>query len=315
MSSLAQGDARRSNPVRRDAPVRIESWDRWRNLQAAVMTVPALLVMGLFFVIPAFWAIYASFTDRSMSPDVNIIGFDNYRFIWNNPDFLKFVWNTVVFVVGSALIGQTGLGLTLAFLIDHATKRGYVLSYLAYAAVLVAWIAPPTFAGNVWGEVFEYRNGLLNNLLGEFGVGRIDMLGDHPMLAVIIADVWRGTAFAMVIFLGALRTIPGQIYEAAQVDGASNWRMFTDHTLPLLRQHVAIVMIMTTLATIGSFLLILILTNGSLGYETETLALFAYHRAFVQFEIGYGAAISVIMLAINLGFAAVYLKLARVEAS
>jgi multiple sugar transport system permease protein len=250
-----------------------------------------------------------------LSRDANFIGFDNYRFIWNNPDFLKFVWNTVVFVFGSAVIGQTALGLMLALLIDHATKRGYLLSHLAYAAVLVAWIAPPAFAGNVWGEVFEFRHGLLNNLLTQLGIERINMLGDYPMLSVIIADVWRGTAFAMVIFLGALRTIPGQIYEAAQVDGAPTWRLLVDHTLPMLRQHVAIVMIMTTLTTIGSFLLIMILTNGSLGYETETLALFAYHRAFVQFEIGYGAAISVIMLAINLVFAAVYLKLARVEAS
>jgi multiple sugar transport system permease protein len=284
-------------------------------MQAAVMTVPALMVMGLFFIVPACWALYSSFTDRSLSRDANFIGFDNYRFIWNNPDFLKFVWNTVVFVFGSAVIGQTALGLMLALLIDHATKRGYLLSHLAYAAVLVAWIAPPAFAGNVWGEVFEFRHGLLNNLLTQVGIERINMLGDYPMLSVIIADVWRGTAFAMVIFLGALRTIPGQIYEAAQVDGAPTWRLLVDHTLPMLRQHVAIVMIMTTLTTIGSFLLIMILTNGSLGYETETLALFAYHRAFVQFEIGYGAAISVIMLAINLVFAAVYLKLARVEAS
>jgi multiple sugar transport system permease protein len=277
------------------------------------MMVPALLVMALFFVAPALWAVYASFTDRSIAPDSSFIGFDNYRFIWNNPDFMKFVWNTVVFVLGSAVIGQTGLGLAVALLIDHATKRGYLLSHLAYAAVLVAWISPPAFAGSVWGDVFDYRHGLLNNALGQLGFDRIDMLGGHPMLAVIIADVWRGTAFAMIILLGALRTIPGQIYEAAQLDGAGPWRLFRDQTLPMLRQHVAIVIITTTLATIGGFLLILILTNGDPGYQTETLALFAYHRAFVDFEIGYGAAISVIMLALNLVFAAVYLRIARVE--
>ncbi len=277
------------------------------------MMAPALLVMGVFFMAPVAWAIYASFTDRSIAPTYSIVGLDNYRFIWNNPDFPRFVWNTVVFVIGSALIGQTVLGLALALLIDHASKRGYLLSHLAYAAVLVAWIAPPAFAGSVWGEVYELRHGLLNTALAQIGIGRIDMLGDHPMLAVIIADVWRGTAFAMVMFLGALRTIPRQVYQAAELDGAGRWRLFVDHTLPLIRQHVAIVMIMTTLLTIGSFMLILILTDGSVGYQTETLALFAWHRAFVQYEIGYGAAISVIMLALNLVFAAIYLKLARVE--
>jgi multiple sugar transport system permease protein len=315
MSTIVEKGARRSEADRRDPPVRLQSWDRWRNVQASIMTVPALAVMGLFFVVPAIWAIYASLTDRSIDPNANFIGLDNYRFIWNNPDFPKIVGNTVVFVLGSAVIGQTGLGLMLALLIDYATKRGYLLSHLAYAAVLVAWIAPPAFAGNVWGEVFELRHGWLNTALAQVGLGRIDMLGDHQMLAVIIADVWRGTAFAMVIFLGALRTIPGQIYEAAQTDGAGTWRLFTDHTLPMMRQHVAIVMIMTTLAAIGSFILILILTNGGTGYQTETLAVFAYHRAFGLFDIGYGAAVSVIMLALNLAFAVVYLKLARVEES
>lgn len=315
MNGVADTGARRSDAGRRGAPARLESWDRWRNLQSAVMTAPALIVMALFFIFPAIWAIYASFTDRSIGPDANFIGLDNYRFIWNNPDLPKIFGNTVVFVIGSAVIGQTGLGLLLALLIDYATKRGYLLSHLAYAAVLVAWIAPPAFAGSVWAEVFGLRHGLLNSVLAQFGLDRIDMLSDYPMLAVIIADVWRGTAFAMVIFLGALRTIPGLIYEAAQVDGASTWRLLTDQTLPMMRQHLAIVMIMTTLATIGSFLLILILTNGGPGYQTETLAVFAYHRAFVLFDIGYGAAVSVIMLALNLAFAAVYLKLARVEES
>lgn len=315
MNSVMDEGGRRSESGRRAAPAQLPSWDRWRNLQAVVLTFPALAVMGLFFVVPAIWAIYASFTDRSIGSDANFIGLDNYRFIWNNPDFLKIVGNTVVFVIGSAIIGQTCLGLLLALLIDYATKRGYLLSHLAYAAILVAWIAPPAFAGSVWGEVFNSRHGLLNNALTQFGFERIDMLGEYPMLAVIIADVWRGTAFALIIFLGALRTIPGQIYEAAQLDGAGAWRLFADQTLPMMRQHVAIVMIMTTLATIGSFLLILILTNGGPGYQTETLAVFAYHRAFVLFDIGYGAAISVIMLALNLAFAVVYLKLARVEQS
>src|SRR5687768_4405631 len=123
MSSLMQDGLRRPATGRRDAPAHLESWDRWRSLWAAAMMVPALLVMAVFFVAPALWAIYAGFTDRSITPDTSFIGFDNYRFIWNNPDFPKFVRNTIVFVLGSAVIGQTGLGLTLALLLDHATKR------------------------------------------------------------------------------------------------------------------------------------------------------------------------------------------------
>jgi multiple sugar transport system permease protein len=287
------------------------------NTPYLLATLPAALILALFFVLPAVWAIYLSFTDKALlgfdATGTHFIGLDNYRALRDVADFNKFLWNTVVFVTGSAVIGQTGLGLTLALLLHHATGRGYRLSHLAYAAVLVAWISPPVFAGSVWGGIFEYRHGLLNTALGKAGLGPIDMLGQYPMLSVIIADVWRGTAFAMVIFLGALQTVPRTIYEAARVDGAGIWQRFWDQTLPSLRHVIALVLLTTTLVTMGSFLLILILTNGDPGYQTETIALFAYHRAFVQYEIGFGAAISVLMLAMNLLFAALYLRLARVK--
>jgi multiple sugar transport system permease protein len=287
------------------------------NTPYLLATLPAALILALFFILPALWAVYLSFTDKALlgfdATGTQFIGLDNYRALGDVADFRKFVWNTIVFVAGSAVIGQTGLGLVLALLLHHASNRGYRLSHLAYAAVLVAWISPPVFAGSVWGGIFEYRHGLFNTALAQVGLDPIDMLGQYPMLSVIIADVWRGTAFAMVIFLGALQTVPRTIYEAARVDGASLWQRFWDQTLPSLRHVIAIVLLTTTLVTMGSFLLILILTNGDPGYQTETIALFAYHRAFVQYEIGFGAAISVLMLAMNLVFAAVYLRLARVK--
>lgn len=287
------------------------------NTPYVLATLPAAIILALFFLAPALWAVYISLTDKALlrldGGSTQFIGLDNYRALADIADFRKFVWNTVVFVAGSAVVGQTGLGLALALLLHHATGRGYRLSSLAYAAVLVAWISPPVFAGSVWGGIFEYRHGLLNTALGKVGLGPVDMLGQYPMLSVIIADVWRGTAFAMVIFLGALQTVPRTIYEAARVDGAGIWHRFWDQTLPSLRHVVALVLLTTTLVTMGSFLLILILTNGDPGYQTETIALFAFHRAFGQYEIGFGAAISVVMLAMNLLFAALYLRLARVK--
>lgn len=276
--------------------------------------VPAAVILAIFFVAPALWAFYISLTDKALlsltATDPQFVGLENYRALWQIADFPKILWNTVVFVVGSAVIGQTGLGLLLALLLQAATRRGYRLTPLAYAAVLMAWISPPVFAGSVWGNLFEYRHGLFNTVLGKLGFGPVDMLGQYPMLSVILADVWRGTAFAMVILLGALQTIPRTIYEAAQVDGAGVLRQFWDHTLPLVRRIGALVLMMTTMVTMGSFLLILILTNGDPGYQTETIALFAYHRAFIQYQIGFGAAISVVILGLNLLFASVYLWLA-----
>ena len=154
------------------------------------------------------------------------------------------------------------------------------LGSVAYAAVLVAWVSPPAFAGAIWGDIFAFRHGVLNAALGSIGLGRVDMLGEHPMLAVILADVWRGTAFSMIIFLGALQTIPRGVHEAARLDGASAFQRLRDHTIPLLSHIGAIVLTMTTITTMGAFMLILLLTNGDPAYQTETLALFAFHARF-----------------------------------
>ena len=205
----------------------------------------AVLLLSIAYVFPAIWAIYASLTDRALlgfgAQETEFIGLDNYRRLWDTPDFPKFVRNSVAFVIGSAVIGQTGLGFVLALLIDHAHRCRARLGSLAYAAVLVAWVSPPAFAAAVWGNVFDYRHGVLNSALGSMGIGPVDMLGEYPMLSVILADVWRGTAFAMVIFLGALQTIPPQVHEAARLDGAGAVRRLRDLTVPLLAHIGAIV--------------------------------------------------------------------------
>ncbi len=288
---------------------------RNRSFPYVVALTPAALLVSFAFFIPAGWAIYTSMTSLSLT-DIGaatpqFVGLDNYRRLLDNPDFPKFLRNTLVFVLGAAVIGQTLVGLGVALLIHQAQTNRHRLAPIAFGAVLLAWVCPPTLAGFIWGGIFDYRNGFLNAILARIGLGRVDMLGDHAMFSVILVESWRGLAFAMIIFLGALQTIPVQIYEAAQVDGAPAWRLFWDHTLPLLRHMAALVLLMTTIVTSGSFLMILILTNGDPAYQTETIALNAYHTAFAFFEIGYGASISVVLLLINILFAAVYLRLAR----
>jgi multiple sugar transport system permease protein len=290
----------------------------WRREWPHVaLVLPAAAILLLFFVIPAGWAVWTSLTDRALlglgAQETRYIGLENFRRLWETPDFGKIVGNTIVFVAGTAIVGQTLVGLALALLLREAQRQRAWLGPLAYAAVLVAWITPAALAGATWGIILDYRHGALNALLGALGRPPLDMLGGWPMLSVILAESWRGAALPTVIFLGALQTLPGAMYEAAQLDGAGAWRRFRDLTLPLLGHLIAIVLLVTTIAAMGSFLLIQILTNGDPGYQTETLALFAFHRAFVTYEIGFGAAIAVVMLGLNLVFAAAYLRIARVE--
>jgi multiple sugar transport system permease protein len=289
-----------------------------RNSAYLFGLAPAAVLLALFFVGPSLWALYTSFTNKALvgidAARPRFVGLENYQRLFGDPDFATVVLNSVVFVVGSAIIGQFVLGLLLALLFDHSERRGYRMATVAYAAVLLAWVNPTVIAGFLWVAMYDFFYGSLNTGLQALGFGPVDWLGRFPMLAVIIANVWRGTAFTMLIFLGALKTIPSDIYEAARVDGANTWRRFWDHTLPSLRPIAALALLSITMSTFGTFIVIQTLTNGGPGSRTEVIALYAFHEAFRSYEIGYGSTIAVVMLALNLTFAVLYLRWSRARA-
>jgi len=295
---------------------RRESFRRNRLYLAGL--TPAAFLLSLFFVGPALWAIYSSFTNRALvgidAANPRFVGLANYTHLFADPDFLRVIVNSVVFVVGSAIIGQFVLGLALALLLDYAERRGFIATNLVYAAVLLAWVNPTIIAGFLWVAMFDFYNGSLNVGLHQVGLGPVNWFGQGPMLAVIIANTWRGTAFVMLIFLGALRTIPSDIYEAARVDGANAFRRFWDHTLPMLRPIAALTLLSVTMATFGTFILIQALTNGGPSFQTEVIALYAFHEAFQSHAVGYGSTIAVVMLALNLAFAVVFLRWSKARA-
>ncbi|HYP60390.1 MAG TPA: sugar ABC transporter permease [Thermomicrobiales bacterium] len=286
------------------------AWRRNRSLIGGLL--PAASLLSLFFVAPAIWAIYTSFTNRALvgldARHPRHVGWANYERLLHSPAFKTVLINSLVFVVGSAVIGQFLLGLALALLLDHGEHRGYRATPFVYGSVLLAWVNPTVIAGFLWVAMFDFYYGSLNKTLQFFGLSGVSWLGKAPMLSLIIVNTWRGAAFVMIIFQGALRTIPSQIYEAARMDGASAWQRFWDHTLPNLRQVAAVVLLSVTISTFGAFLLILTLTNGGPGTKTEVIALYAYHAAFQSRQIGYGSAIAAVMLGLNLIFAAIYLR-------
>lgn len=287
------------------------------NRPYIVALLPALGLVALFFIGPALWAIYASFTNMALvgadAANPRFVGLANFQHLFRDPDFFAVLRNSVTFVVGSAVIGQFVLGLALALLLDHAEQRGFKGSNLVYAAVLLAWVDPTLIAGFLWAAMFDYYYGTLNTILKAIGAPPQPWLADNAMLAVIIANTWRGTAFTMLIFMSGLKTIPSDIYEAARVDGANAWRRFWDHTLPNLKYIALLALLNITIATLGAFILILGLTGGGPGIRTEVISLYAYHTAFQARQIGYGSAIAMIMLAINFLFAGVYLRVFRTE--
>jgi multiple sugar transport system permease protein len=289
-----------------------------RNRLYLAGLTPAALLLALFFMGPALWALASSFTNRALvgidAANPRFVGLDNYARLLSDPEFGRVILNSIVFVIGSAIIGQFVLGLFLALLLDHAQRRGFLATNLVYGAVLLGWITPVIIAGFLWVAMFDFFNGSLNAAVRAVGGQPVNWLGEGPMLAVIIANTWRGTAFTMLIFLGALQTIPSDIYEAARVDGAGPVRRFRDHTLPLLRPIAALTLLSVTIATFGTFILIQTLTNGGPAFQTEVIALYAFHEAFQNHVVGYGSTIAVVMLVLNLAFAIVFLRWSRARA-
>src|SRR2546430_17407301 len=184
--------------------------------------MPAAALLALFFVGPALWALYSSLTNLALvgidAANPRFVGIDNYTRLLADPDFWTVIRNSVTSVVGSAVIGQFGLGLALALLIDHAEHRRWWLGTLAYGAVLLAWVNPTLIAGFLWVAMYDFFFGSLNHVfLSSLGARPVDWLGSFPMPAVVGAHILRRAAVTMIILLRALQNTPPHIYEAARL--------------------------------------------------------------------------------------------------
>jgi multiple sugar transport system permease protein len=153
----------------------------------------------------------------------------------------------------------------------------------------------------------------VNRVVGVAGISPIAWLQDNAMLSIIIVNIWRGIAFAMILFAAALEGVPAEVTEAAVVDGANPWQLLRRITLPLIRHAIVLYMLLTTIGTVTVFGLIYFLTRGGPGGDTTTLSIFIYERAFRFFEIGLGSAASVIMLGFVLAIGLIYVRLLRAQ--
>lgn len=264
---------------------------------AALFLLPGGLVLVVFLLVPALWSLGQSFTNLTLhGPEARQLAFTglrNYRLALEDPYFWNALKVSLIYVLGSAVVGQCGLGLLLAVLMTRLT--GWLPTLVRSLAVL-AWITPGVVVAILW-------NVLLN---GE----RVPWLTEHPWLSLMLYNTWRGTAFSMLLFDSALRTIPESYYEAASVSGASRWRQFWDITWPLVRPQLLTVLLLATMWTFNDFGPFL-LTAGGPAFQTEVLPIYTYRVAFRDFELGYGAALSVWLLLLNFAMALAYLRLLK----
>ncbi len=276
--------------------------------RAIAFVSPALLLIGLFLVFPALWTIYIGLTDYTLTGPKSVapsfVGLTNFMDALNDALFGNAVWLTVVFVVGSAVLGQNLLGFALAWVLRSA--RPWIRRTVE-AFVLLAWILPSVVVAYLWTAVLDRDGGTLNALLGN---GSTAWLVEYPMASLIIFNTWRGTAFSMMLYGSALAAVPPSQLETAKTVGANGWQTVRDVVLPHIRGHVLTNTLLISLWTANDFTPFL-LTAGGPDHESETLPVFIYQQAIANGELGYSAAISFLLLIVNLLVSLLYLLLLR----
>ena len=279
--------------------------------------LPAGIFVFAFIILPFFWIAAVSFTNRTLTGRTAVnpefVGLANYLRLFDPTRFLESgefgasLLLTGQFVFFSAILGQALLGLVLAWFFYN--QRGWVQSTVQTLAIL-AWIMPDVVVAFAWFAFLDRDDGTLNLILSNIGLGNPDWLLALPMASIIIFNIWRGTAFSMLLFSSALGSIPPSHLETASVAGANPWQKLRDIILPLITTHIITVLILITLWTFNTFTPFL-LTGGGPAFQTEVVSIYTYRTAFQFFRFGLGGAVGMVMMLINLGFALVYLGILR----
>ncbi|MFN2421105.1 MAG: carbohydrate ABC transporter permease [Gemmatimonadota bacterium] len=277
---------------------------------------PALIVIVVFFFVPVFAAFLLSFTDFDIYAvasfdNARFTGLANYTALLADPIFWKALGNTFYFaLVGGPL--TIAVSLAAALLINARLTRFKALFRTIYFAPVVTTLVAVAV---VWRYLYHPRFGLLNYGLGFFGVDPINWLGDPrwAMPAIILLAVWKNFGYNMVVFIAGLQSIPGELYEAAELDGANAWQQFRNVTLPMLAPTFLFVTIITMIGYFQLFAEPYVMTQGGPLQSTMSVVLLMYEQGFRWWNMGYAAAIAFVLFLIIFAVTLLQLRFQRGE--
>lgn len=279
---------------------------RQTNL-AWLLVLPTLVVVALVALYPLATVFYYSFTksDISFVEPVKWIGLDNYIKLFNDPDFRSALWNTLRFTFFSVTI-ETVLGVAVALVI-HSNFKG---RGLVRTAILVPWAIPTVVSAKMWQWMLNDIYGVINVMALKLHLipAKIAFLATPALMlpSVIAVDVWKTTPFMALLILAGLQLIPSDIYEAADIDGASRWQQFWTITLPLLTPALVVALIFRTLDALRVFDVISVM----MGVNSASRTMAIYNRqTLIDFQnLGYGSTVSVAILVIIFIFVLIYMS-------
>ncbi|MFI2702992.1 carbohydrate ABC transporter permease [Cellulosimicrobium composti] len=296
-----------SGPRRRRGP----SASQWA---AVGFAAPLLVYLVLFYAYPLWRNVDLSLHDYTIRAfvqgDPEFVGLDNFAAVFASSTFPAALWNTAFFTVVSIAF-QFTIGLALAVFF----RSSFRLSGFLRALFLVPWLLPLIVSSSTWAWMLNSDNGIVNSVLESFGIGQINWLTspDTALIAVTIANIWLGIPFNLVILYSGLQNVPGEVYEAASLDGAGAWRQFRSITLPLLRPVSAITILLGLIYTLKVVDVIWIMTTGGPGNASTTFAVWSYREAFGtgQPDFSPAAAVGNILILVALVFGFLHLQLQR----
>ena len=278
--------------------------DRWL---AGLFISPALALLLFLSIWPLIRLVWLSFTDYSVTRDVpaSFIGLANYTDVLTDPVVHKRALTTAIFVVGAVGL-QTILGFAIAFLISRRTKGRGALTTL----FLIPMMLSPIVVGLFWKFMLDVQFGVVNSFLNSLGLGTVEWLTRQrlALFSLIIVDTWQWTPFIMLIALAGLTAVPKYLYEAAEIDRASEWFKFRRITFPLVWPLLLIAIMFRAIEAFRLFDLVYILTGGGPGGTTETLSYNVYKVAFFGFDTGRASAYGLLMVIVVTIAAQFYLR-------
>ncbi|MEW2626357.1 sugar ABC transporter permease [Streptomyces sp. NPDC048106] len=303
----------------RDAPLPAPPVSRRRGLSSSRVAgwgflAPVVAYLCAFYLYPLYRNVDLSvrhYTVRSfVQGGAEFTGWDNFRQVLQDPSFGTALRNTMVFTLVS-IVFQYAFGLALAVFFH----RGFRLAPTLRALFLIPWLLPLIVSASTWSWMLNSESGVVNYALHLVGVGRVDWLTSPSwaLTSVIIANIWIGIPFNLVILHSGLQNIPAELYEAAALDGANGRQQFWRITFPLLRPVSAITLLLGLIYTLKVFDLIWITTKGGPGDSSTTLATWSYRLGFGSLlpEFGRGAAVGNLLILIALAFGLVYVRVQR----
>jgi len=261
---------------------------------AYVLLIPLILILFLLLAYPIASALWITLQDKTIGMVGRFIGLENYReLLVEDPFFWQVVRNGFVFTIGSVLL-KLIVGMVMALVLNQPL----VFRGLWRGLLLMPWVAPTVVTALSWRWILDLT-GVLNLILRDLGLMKtsIPWLAQYgtAMFSLILVNTWRGFPFFGITLLAGMQAIPQELYEAAEIDGASVWQRFRYVTMPSLRTVILVVTILSVIWTFNDFSIVWLLTGGGPGHATDVFATYTYKLGFVTSRLGYGQTVSVIL--------------------